>query len=545
MSEPVFVEGNAMNGDFYEKNCIPIVKKFITTHHRGKKVIFWPDLATAHYKTSVTKKLKELKIPTVARAHNPPAAPQIRPIERLWSHLKQAVYEGDWEAETAGALKRRIRAKLKKLDLNIVQNLMRGVKTKLWRFRASAGLGSSSGGSGGGELQEVRTLERGSRPITCAAFHPSRPLVATGGWDGAVKIWDTTEMKRKAVRHGHDSSVRCLAISPDASYLVSGDLDGYLIVWGTKHGDWIQKSRVHDGPIQAACYLGPEKFVTAGADGDVKMWRSHVGSDIHQAASSAPVQLALAAPNGSLLTVTTGGEISLQPVAPPTSGDAGTAGRGGPPRWSRRLENVSRAACDQHRVYLAVGRAVLVLKMSDGKTERQLAAGAPVTSLACLPPEAPDSAMGVVLMGLEDGRVGVALADRGELVTTVAHAGEVTDIAVNVHDPERPRMATGGRDGMVLLWSGEDSWDKPYRSLEAYSVPVSALAWIDDQLVTAGQDSQMHLYPRPDDPAGERRLLVGNDAPVTALRAHVSRQTGEGGMGRGICVLCETLMVLD
>ncbi|KAF0289739.1 Vegetative incompatibility protein HET-E-1 [Amphibalanus amphitrite] len=391
---------------------------------------------------------------------------------------------------------------------------------KLWRFRASAGLGSSSGGGGGGELQEVRTLERGARPITCAAFHPSRPLVATGGWDGAVKIWDTTEMKRKAVRHGHDSSVRCLAISPDASYLVSGDLDGYLIVWGTKHGDWIQKSRVHDGPIQAACYLGPEKFVTAGADGDVKMWRSHVGSDIHQAASSAPVQLALAAPNGSLLTVTTGGEISLQPVAPPTSGDAGTAGRGGPPRWSRRLENVSRAACDQHRVYLAVGRAVLVLKMSDGKTERQLAAGAPVTSLACLPPEAPDSAMGVVLMGLEDGRVGVALADRGELVTTVAHAGEVTDIAVNVHDPERPRMATGGRDGMVLLWSGEDSWDKPYRSLEAYSVPVSALAWIDDQLVTAGQDSQMHLYPRPDDPAGERRLLVGNDAPVTALRAH-------------------------
>ena len=133
MSDPVFVEGNAMNGDFYEKNCVPLVKKFIATHHRGKEVIFWPDLATAHYKTSVTQKLKELKIPTVARAHNPPAAPQIRPIERLWSHLKQAVYEGDWEAETAGALKRRIRAKLKKLDLNMVQNLMRGVKTKVRR----------------------------------------------------------------------------------------------------------------------------------------------------------------------------------------------------------------------------------------------------------------------------------------------------------------------------------------------------------------------------------------------------------------------------
>ena len=48
MSDPVFVEGNAMNGDFYEKNCVPLVKKFITTHHRGKKVIFRADLATAH-----------------------------------------------------------------------------------------------------------------------------------------------------------------------------------------------------------------------------------------------------------------------------------------------------------------------------------------------------------------------------------------------------------------------------------------------------------------------------------------------------------------
>ena len=93
MSDPIFIEGNTMNGDFYIRYSVPLVKNFITTHPLGKKAIFWPGLATAHYKTSVTQKLKELKIPTVARAYNPPAAPQIRPIERLWSHLKQAVYE--------------------------------------------------------------------------------------------------------------------------------------------------------------------------------------------------------------------------------------------------------------------------------------------------------------------------------------------------------------------------------------------------------------------------------------------------------------------
>lgn len=133
MSDPIFLEKNAMNGDFYEKKCIPMVNKFIKTHHRGKDVIFWPDLATAHYKASVTKRLEELKIPTVAREHNPPAAPQIRPIERFWSQLKQAVYKDGWEAATAGDLKRRVRAKLKQFDTSTVQNLMKGVKTKVRR----------------------------------------------------------------------------------------------------------------------------------------------------------------------------------------------------------------------------------------------------------------------------------------------------------------------------------------------------------------------------------------------------------------------------
>ena len=87
-------------------------------------MIFWPDLATAHYKASVTKKLKDLKIPKVARAHNPPAASQIRPIERFWSQLKQAVYKDGWEAASASLLKRRIRAKLKQFDVTVVQNLM-------------------------------------------------------------------------------------------------------------------------------------------------------------------------------------------------------------------------------------------------------------------------------------------------------------------------------------------------------------------------------------------------------------------------------------
>ena len=83
---------------------------------------------------------------------------------------------------------------------------------------------------------------------------------------------------------------------------------------------------------------------------------------------------------------------------------------------------------------------------------------------------------------------------------------------------------------MVLLWSGEDSWEKPYRTIEAYPVPVSALAWIGHQLITVGQNSQVFVYDC-DDVDKERRLLTGNDAPVTSLSVLVS--CARGGEGNG------------
>ena len=62
---------------------------------------------------------------------NPPNVPKARPIEDFWGCLTQKVYEGGWEAENEDQLKRRIRAKIKEVDLNALQKLFRGFKQKL------------------------------------------------------------------------------------------------------------------------------------------------------------------------------------------------------------------------------------------------------------------------------------------------------------------------------------------------------------------------------------------------------------------------------
>ena len=77
----------------------------------------------------------------VAKEDNPPNVPQARPIENFWACLCQKVYEDGWQAQTQQELIERIERKLKDFDLNFLQTLMRGLKTKL-RSIASNGVSS-------------------------------------------------------------------------------------------------------------------------------------------------------------------------------------------------------------------------------------------------------------------------------------------------------------------------------------------------------------------------------------------------------------------
>ena len=67
----------------------------------------------------------------VDKVSNPPNVPQAQPIENFWGHLAQKIYEGGWQASTEQFLIDRIKLKLKEVDLNFLESLMKGVKAKL------------------------------------------------------------------------------------------------------------------------------------------------------------------------------------------------------------------------------------------------------------------------------------------------------------------------------------------------------------------------------------------------------------------------------
>lgn len=133
VSEPVFLERpNSVNAEFYQEHCVRRgLMSFIKKYHDGDDILFWPDLASAHYARTTLQILRDLDVPFVEKECNPPNLPQCRPIENFWGLLKTAVYDKGWEANSIPQLKRRITATLKKMDHSPLRADLRTLKTRL------------------------------------------------------------------------------------------------------------------------------------------------------------------------------------------------------------------------------------------------------------------------------------------------------------------------------------------------------------------------------------------------------------------------------
>lgn len=121
----------AIRSDIYIQKCLTKLKKFIKSEHSDGNYIFWPDLASSHYAKKTLEWMSENNIKFVPKCANPPNIPKARPIENFWTLLCQKVYEDGWEAKSNQQLKNRIKLCARKVDMNVVQKMIGGIKSKL------------------------------------------------------------------------------------------------------------------------------------------------------------------------------------------------------------------------------------------------------------------------------------------------------------------------------------------------------------------------------------------------------------------------------
>ncbi|KAG7195033.1 pre-mRNA-splicing factor prp46 [Scheffersomyces spartinae] len=128
------------------------------------------------------------------------------------------------------------------------------------------------------ELQRVMASAHDGWVRSVAMDPVTNDWFVTGGSDAAIKVWDLTTLKLKAVISGHILGVRSLAVSPRYPYLFSGSEDKTVRCWDLERthapeGCQIRDYHGHVGGIYTMS-LHPELdlLFTGGRDQVIRVW---------------------------------------------------------------------------------------------------------------------------------------------------------------------------------------------------------------------------------------------------------------------------------
>src|SRR5215475_4833279 len=117
--------------------------------------------------------------------------------------------------------------------------------------------------------------------VYSVAFSPDGKRLATGGGEGAVKLWDVATGQELGSLKGHSNGVHAVAFSPDGKRLATGSGDRTVKLWDAATGQELGALKGHSNGVHAVAFSPDGKRLATGSgDRTVKLWDAATGQEL-------------------------------------------------------------------------------------------------------------------------------------------------------------------------------------------------------------------------------------------------------------------------
>jgi eukaryotic-like serine/threonine-protein kinase len=340
--------------------------------------------------------------------------------------------------------------------------------------------------------KQLRAMDAHTGIVSCVVFGPDGKYLASASHDGTVKLWDPKTGRLLRTFDGHQVAVLVLAFSPDGRWVASGGVDQLVKIWDAETGTVLHTLGGHPNSLFAVAFSTDGRRLASASGSTLKIWNLDTGLGLHTMKANSGIFGAAFSPDSRWLASCCADKtVQLWDV------ESGKLLR----TFNGHSQSVLSIAFGADGLHLATGSADRTIKLWNAESgellrtfvghKERVDSVSLTTTKRRLASASWDKT--VKVWDLETGTELRTLnwQPTPERRTFLGHKGIVNDVC---YSPDGTRMASASADNSVKLWNSETG--QILRSLEGHTNPVTSVRFCGDgrRLASGSSDGTARIW---------------------------------------------------